>query len=95
MLAGCTSGDTVWKKVLWQADLPAGTAITVYVRTADTIDGLKTALRYGPFNASPIDLSTGVTIKGRYIAVEATLTSNKPDVSPVLKSITAQYECTP
>jgi hypothetical protein len=86
--AGMTAG---WGALSWTADSPAGTAITLSVRTGGTPipDGAWTAFR-------PISPS-GATIGGasRYIQYRAALTTSDTASSPLLHDVTIGYGSAP
>jgi len=56
IVEGCPS-DSSWKSISWGRQLPEGTRLSLYVQVANTREGLLTAPRHGPFEASPVDLS--------------------------------------
>ena len=85
--------ETQWKQVTWEATVPDGTAVTIYVKAADTIDGLQTAVRHGPFDESPADLIAAGEIKGHYLWVEVVLSTDVEGLTPVFKGLGVQWIC--
>jgi hypothetical protein len=86
-----TAGNA-WDKITWntepQGNEPAGTAITVEARVAETEAGLAGQAYVPVTNGGVLPLT------GRYIDVRATLTSNDPDTSPVLSDLSITSEVT-
>ncbi len=74
--------STPWETVTWNANTPAGTSLTVKVRSSEdqvNWSGWETAVNGG---------TLGATIRGRYVAVQVTLQSPSGGNSPVLYDIT-------
>jgi hypothetical protein len=96
---GCSTGTmkAKWLKVLWDANTPAGTAITLRVRSADDMVGLPTATFFGPYTASPADLSQPpgplLPNPSGLIQVEFDLTTTDKMSTPALKSFQIISEC--
>ncbi len=81
------AGQTVgWGNASWTAGLPAGTAITLAVRTGNTPvpDGTWTGFT---------SISNGGVIPGssRYIQYQAVLSTSDPTASPILQDVTLGY----
>ncbi|MBW1870683.1 MAG: hypothetical protein JRJ19_01375 [Deltaproteobacteria bacterium] len=85
--------ETRWKQVTWEATVPDGTLVTIYVKFADTIDGLQSATRYGPFTESPVDLIAEGVLEGHYMLVEVILSTDVEDLTPIFKGLGAQWVC--
>jgi len=85
--------ETRWKQVSWEASTPVGTHVRVFVKAADTIDGLQGATRYGPFEDSPTDLLSEGEIVGHYLYVEVVLSTDIEDMTPVFKGLGVQWIC--
>jgi len=75
-----------WGTVSWNGVTPAGTAITVSVRAADTITGLSSTPFSGVGNGWPFN---GSGIRGRYFETRTTLSRSVGVVeTPVLQDLT-------
>jgi phage tail-like protein len=91
---------TSWHKVVLEADLPPGTAITVETATADSCEGFDptTAAWSAPLGPTgkPVPFSTEVPDQlvqsplGRYLWVRVTLTGGG-DATPALRSLRVFY----
>jgi sugar lactone lactonase YvrE len=90
---GCQSTETRWKQVTWKATVPDGTAVKIYVKAADTIDGQQTAVRHGPFEESPADLIAAGEIVGYYLWVEVVLSTEVEGLTPIFKGLGVQWVC--
>lgn len=91
---GCMpSVSTQWKQVSWEATVPAGTSVKVYVRAANTREEIPSAQRFGPFTVSPADLLAAGQVMGRFLQVEVELASDVEGVTPILKRIGVQWIC--
>lgn len=84
---------TRWKQVSWEATVPDGTRVRVYVKAADTPDALQTAVRYGPFDESPADLIAEGEITGHFLWVEVVLSTEVEGATPIFKTLGAQWIC--
>lgn len=84
-----------WMTVTWDATVPAGTALKVWVKVANNLTDLNNTAttRYGPFTSSPADLKAAGVPKGKYFRVEFELTSNNGTSTPVLKSFSVKWGC--
>ena len=89
---GCQT-DSEWRKLTWDADVPPNTLVQVYVRVANLVSDLPTAMRYGPFNTSPADLVAAMVPKGLFMRVEFVLSSTDGKASPALKSFSVVWAC--
>jgi len=76
-----------WDTIGWSADLPAGTSVTLSVRSGNTPvpDGTWTA--FSPVTAN----GTELTISGQFMQYRANLTSTSPNVTPALRDVTVSY----
>jgi streptogramin lyase len=91
---GC--GDmTGWAKLTWDADVPPGTALQVYIKVGATRAELDSsaAMRYGPFTTSPLDLLPAGIPKARFMRVEFVLLSTNGMSTPVLKGFDLNWSC--
>jgi hypothetical protein len=84
-----------WMSVTWDATVPAGTAINVWVKVANNLTDLNNTatMRYGPFTTSPANLVAAGVPKGKYFRVEFELTSANGTSTPVLKSFNVKWGC--
>lgn len=94
---GCPTSRTRWKKIVWDADTPMGTAIKVRARSADDVAGLSGAPFTGGYTISPADLSMApgplMPNPARFMQVEFELTSTDRALTPALKSFQIVFEC--
>ncbi|HEY3451033.1 MAG TPA: hypothetical protein VGK67_32045 [Myxococcales bacterium] len=93
---GCTSGtQTLWDKLYWDAYVPQGTTLQLYVKTgADAAELNDPATpRFGPFTTSPADLSAANSPGHRLILVEAVLTSLDRVSTPRLQLFKVTFHC--
>jgi len=76
--------DTSWGTISWTSSEPAGTSITVKVKSSNdmsTWSSLETAANGVPLSSTP---------DGRYLEINATLFSSVKDVSPILYDLTVK-----
>ena len=92
VLQGC-GPQTTFQVLTWQAQTPAGTSVTAYVRSAATQAGLASAPRFGPFSQSPVDLSAAGVPAGAFLLVEFVLTSPLNGVTPALEAFHVDWNC--
>ncbi|MEK6608097.1 MAG: putative metal-binding motif-containing protein [Myxococcota bacterium] len=90
--------DTEWREVRWDATVPPGTDILVYVRSGDDLVAIQEADRYGPWLDSPAALdepSQGPIAPNpsRYLRVEFHLSTTDPPATPILHSFDIVYSC--
>jgi len=90
---GCPGGETHWTQLGYDAQIPDGTQIEVYVKAGGDLATLQNARRVGPFSSSPVDLSSNPNIQGEILWVEVVLSTQKQGVTPVLKSLSVQRTC--
>ena len=96
---GCEGEDTVWTALVYDALTPAGTSITMQIRTAHTLLALP-AQPWIPVGStqeveSPVDLLEYLpdTPHGTFLEVEFTLLSESADARPMLREFEAQWFC--
>jgi hypothetical protein len=94
---GCSQGDTKWLKVIWSGDTPTGTAISVRVRSADTVAALSSATWTGTYKTSPADLAVAPgplsPNPAKFAQVAFELTTTTDGQTPRLKGFQVVYEC--
>ncbi|MBI2897427.1 MAG: hypothetical protein HYY06_27965 [Deltaproteobacteria bacterium] len=102
LATACDGDDVRWRTVAWEADTPAGTQLTVGVRTGAAPESLAPAeailVATVPDDTSPVDIEGPLAAAGiepgAYLGVVFTLERLDPDAeSPVLRSITVTHEC--
>ena len=97
LVRGCMTGDTKWGDVVWDADLPAQTTITMHAQSGmspvvDNTWGAATS----DFTTSPADLRAAPSMMpnpANYLRVEFDLSTMDRTLSPKLKSFTVDYYC--
>ena len=86
-----------WLKVLWDANVPTGTALTLRVRGADTLANLTSAPWIGPWKGSPADLSAApgplMPNPVGFLQLEFDFTTQDPSISPALKGFQIAWDC--
>jgi streptogramin lyase len=84
-----------WSRLEWRADVPPGTSVELWVRSADTVAGLATRSWIGPFRVSPADLTVapGPVPPGRYLEVEVRLETTDRRITPRVYSVSATGLC--
>lgn len=91
------NSQTLFKTLLWNASLPAGTQIKFQLRTASTMQGVSSALWMGP--QSDTDYYTnaaGETINpanytNRYLQAKILFYSSSSGITPVLNNFSVAY----
>ena len=85
-----TGGTSSWKYLVWEGQQPAGTTLTLRLRTAATLSELA--------SATWIDYpQSGVLIsnpEARFIQYEANLSTVDPAITPALNKVTIYYNLT-
>ena len=95
VLKGCTSYSS-WKSLSWNAELPQGARVDVYVRMSNTLEGLSTAVRHGPLEKVEGNLSSVQRLVGEsnFVQLEfELLPSIDSKVSPVLRGYEVTWAC--
>lgn len=92
---GCAAGPTEWESMTWNADLPAGTSVTMRLRTARNEAALRSAPWVGPFTVRPTDLTAmpGPLGTDPWLEVELHLESGGTGASPEISNLVVQYNC--
>jgi hypothetical protein len=96
---GMPNGETKWISVIWDADVPLNTTLTVKARAGKTPTPDLTWGAWTPdFAVSPADLVNGMPLvpnakDSAYIQVEFDFTSMQKNMSPKLKSFHILHEC--
>ncbi len=93
VVEGCRS--TVWTGLRLDADIPEDTAVSLSVRSADTLEALELELWTGPFAPpSPsLALPPGPIRASRFLEISLRLTSRTAGVVPQVRSVTAVGRC--
>ena len=97
VIPGGSVGSTKWTTLNVDATFGGESNMKVKLRSADTVGGLNQIAwlgAYGPFppNAFPMDLSAIPELVGKYLQVELILIPDEQGNSPLVKTITVQYE---
>jgi hypothetical protein len=79
-----------WGSLRWQANVPAGTQITVAVRSGNLPEPDET---WSAWSAEQTNAETATIVApaARYLQYRVTLTTDNPDVSPSLKRLALRY----
>ncbi|MCS6858346.1 MAG: hypothetical protein NZM37_11590, partial [Sandaracinaceae bacterium] len=84
--------NAYWTRVSWHADTPPDTGVEIEVRSSRDGMNFPDSTRCGPYTASPADLTACPSLgRARYIRVDATLTSRRSGVRPILYRIDASW----
>lgn len=86
-----TGASSDWKYLVWESDIPAGTSLTLKLRTAASEKDL-TSASWVPY------LQTGLWITNtaaQWVQYQAELTTNNSSVTPELKKVVIYYSNTP
>ncbi|MEN9799960.1 MAG: hypothetical protein RL653_3657 [Pseudomonadota bacterium] len=93
VLQGC-GPNTKFLSLDWSAQVPTGTGVAAYVRSASSVAGLAAAQRFGPFSTSPADLQAAGVPNGSVLQVEFLLTSaSSGGATPVLQGFHVSWSC--
>ena len=70
-LSGCSTPSD-WQTLSWRATVPQGSRLQAYVRVSNSNDkdAWEQAVRYGPFEASPVDLRQLNVPQSRFLQLE-------------------------
>lgn len=100
---GCSplpTPPTTWGVLRWTAVTPAGTQLTLSVKSAATPADFAAAETFGPFSTSPVDLSTAQGNRGTrgvpnnpYLQVIVDMTTGDRSLTPALTSLQVGYGC--
>ena len=87
--------STIWKKIYWEADIPANTKILIRARTAEDKITLASAtwqtIVIVPTDASPNEIPS--LPKGHFIQLEVRMYSSEWNLTPTVGLIYFDYEC--
>ncbi len=78
----------MWGNLFWTADTPYETAVEFYIRASTDWENMGSW--YGPFTESPTDLSAIMPVAMDYLQYKVVLSSDNPDSTPVLYSVTIE-----
>jgi len=93
IIEGCSSYSS-WKSVAWEATVPQGTSLHVFIKVANTREELPSAQRYGPFTHSPVDLRSEAVPQSTLMQLEFVLETSSEN-SPALRSYEVKWVCEP
>ena len=80
--------DNKWEKLLFSADVVVGSSVKFRTRTAETLAGLSTAAWSGFVTNSGSNITS---LPGRWIEIEASLSTADSNATPVLKEVSVTY----
>lgn len=84
--------QTMWATATWSAQIPSGTSIAVYFKTATDRAQFDQRQFCGPFYAQPVDLTVCNFGKSRYMQVQTILNTNDVNVRPTLSNLSVYYQ---
>ena len=96
IIGGWSEIRVKWESLFVNAEIPAGSSISVEVRTAMTVEALETTPwqgMFGPFPPAtfPMDLSVLPAMDGKYLQLRLWLFSEDKESTPIIKEIQAQF----
>ncbi|MFO0713922.1 MAG: SBBP repeat-containing protein [Sandaracinus sp.] len=89
---GC---DMRWQTATWDAMVPVGTSVEIWVRSANTTAALSTGTWIGPFRTSPANLTVapGPVPNGRYLEMDIRMETTDRRLTPRVYSAAATGYC--
>ncbi|MBI2896919.1 MAG: hypothetical protein HYY06_25395 [Deltaproteobacteria bacterium] len=100
IVEGCSADfDTRWVRLVWEAETETGTALTLQVRAADSLEDLAAArwvdVAVAPPDSSPAPLADalGDDDDAAYLGIRAILSTGVHGSTPVVHAIGAQRSC--
>jgi hypothetical protein len=92
---GASCWQQRWTAINWTATIPAGTAVSLYVRTANDTATLATRPWIGPFAGNPASLTVapGPVPNGRYIEIDVRMETTDRRLTPRVYSVGAVGYC--
>ncbi len=97
---GCDGTTTTWRQLKWDVEVPEGTWVIFNVRSADTVDQLKTAPWYSVVcltSADDLNIADLENHEGNYLEVDVRFSATEDSSSfksARIKSFGVKYECT-
>jgi hypothetical protein len=84
-----------WQTAEWAATVPAGTAVEIWVRSADTQAGLDSVSWIGPFASSPanLTLAPGPVPNARFLEMDIRMSTTDRRLTPRVRSASAAGFC--
>ncbi|MCC7536939.1 MAG: hypothetical protein IT379_12035 [Deltaproteobacteria bacterium] len=97
VVEGCSTGTNVWQGLRFDGELPPMTAVEIWVRSADTRDGLTAEEWIGPFVTNPANLTAapGPVPERRFLEVELRLRTDDRRAAPRIFDVTVAGICEP
>jgi hypothetical protein len=86
-----TGLESYWRYLVWEADTPAGTGITIRVRTAMSQEDLATA----PWVEYNQPIARLINLVGRWVQYEVTFNTSDQSITPELHKVVIYYTNTP
>jgi hypothetical protein len=96
VLEGCPNAEKAhWTEVVWDATVPVGTAVEVWVRVGDDAATIGGTMQYGPWVVSPADLQLppGPVPDGRYLELTIRLISADRSSTPIVHGYEVKWQC--
>ncbi len=97
VVEGCESGLNSWTGASYMAEIPAGTSVEIWARSAATRDTLDAEAWIGPFTMNPADFTMppGPIPQLRYLEVELRLATTDREAAPRVFSVEVAGVCEP
>jgi streptogramin lyase len=96
VLEGCKNGDQAhWLSAIWDATVPPGTAVEIWVRSGDDAATIGAQPQLGPWLSSPGDLQMppGPVPDGRFLELTIRLISNDRASTPIVHGYEIEWQC--
>src|SRR5690606_11359488 len=97
VVEGCADGNNSWRGASYVAEVPPGTEVVLFARTADTSEGLAAETWVGPFTGNPTRFTDppGPLAPRRYLEVDIRLSTMDRMAAPRVFSIDVAGVCEP
>lgn len=97
IVEGCDSGVQIWRGARYVAEVPPSTEVTLFARTADTVDALAAEAWVGPFTGNPASFleAPGPLPNRRYLQVDIRLSTTDRTTAPRVLGIDVAGVCEP
>lgn len=94
--SGATCDQFRWEDLSWDVDMPAGTEVTFYARSAASEAGLGTAAWVGPFTnlaVGNLAAAPGPIAPGRYLEIDIRMRTQNRTMTPRVRNVAATGRC--
>jgi hypothetical protein len=97
VVEGCGGGTNNWTGAAYDAEVPAGTSVTLFARVADRIEDLAALPWIGPFEGNPANFlePPGPLPRGHFIEIDIRLATTDRTAAPRVFDIDVAGVCEP